>query len=301
MIEQALRYQTQGDDWVKRVAIGGGLLLFSIFLIPVFTVYGYMLEVIRNSLRGETEFPPEWGDYDLVELTINGLKAFVILFAYGFVVGIVSWVPSTLLSVLGGILDIGLLTALGTLVWFVLYFGGSLAVAVVTPVALSNFVVEEDISAGFDIDVLRNVIPEMAMLRAVGMGIAIYIITAIVSSIISIGVITTLLVPFIFFAGFSGMALVWGQGFGDAYRAVYGDLPTIPDGPVDDTGPVGEASTSVGESASETTSTSAGEDVGESSTDTHAGEDSDETTDESSLPSDDGDEGSADDEERWEN
>jgi len=233
MIEQALRYQTEGDDWVKRIAIGGGLIFFSIFLIPIFTVYGYLLEVIRNAMRGDLEEPPAWGEYDLVDLTINGLKAFVILFAYSFVVSIVAWVPSTLLGAIGGALDLGILALLGTLVYFVLSLAGSLAVAVIAPVALGNFVLEEDISAGFDVNVLKNVATEMAMLRAVGLGIAIYLLTAIVSSVVSIFVITILIVPFIFFAGISGMALVWGQGFAEAYRDAFGDLPGIPDGPVD--------------------------------------------------------------------
>jgi len=223
MIEKALRYQTEGDDWVKRIAIGGGLLLFSIFLIPVFTVYGYLLEVVRNALRGDVEQPPKWGDYDLVDLTINGLKAFVILFAYSFVVSIISWVPSTLLGAIGGALDIGLFALLGTLVYLTLSLVGGLAVAVITPVALSNFVLKEEISAGFDINVMKNIIPEIAMLRAVGISIVIYLITAIASGVVSILVITALIVPFILFVGISGIALVWGQGFAEAYDLTYTD------------------------------------------------------------------------------
>ena len=290
MIEQALRYQTKGDDWVKRIAIGGGLLLFSIFLIPVFTVYGYLLEVIRNAMRGDIEEPPAWGDYDLVELTINGLKAFVILFAYSFVVGIISWVPSTLLGVIGGALDLGFLALLGTLVYFLLSLVGSLAVAIVAPVALGNFVLEEDISAGFDIDVLKNVATEMTMLRAVGMGIAIYLLTAIVSSVVSILVITALIVPFILFVGISGMALVWGQGFAETYREVFGDLPAIPDGPLDTASPVAETGAAAG-GASETTADH------EDTTTADDGESAD--ADDTSADADDT--SADDDEERWEN
>jgi hypothetical protein len=243
MIEQAVRYQTEGDDWVKRVAIGGGLLgiatFFSFLLLPIaalFPVYGYLLEVVRASLRGETETPPEWGDYDFADLSVNGLKAFGILFVYGFAVSLIGWVPSTMLTVIGGALDLGFIALLGTLLGFVLYLVGVLTVAVIVPVALSNFVVEEQLSAGFDIDVLRNVIPEMAMLRAAGLGIVIYLLATVVSSVISVFIITILLVPFILFVGISGMALVWGQGFAEAYETVYGELPTIPDGPLDDSG-----------------------------------------------------------------
>ena len=63
MLEASLRYQMQGDEWLKRVLIGGGLtfvgLLFGIFILPLalfFTVNGYMLEVMRRVLRGETHY-----------------------------------------------------------------------------------------------------------------------------------------------------------------------------------------------------------------------------------------------------
>jgi len=308
MIEQALRYQTKGEDWVKRVAIGGGLLLFSLFIVPVFTVYGYMLEVIRDSLRGDLDTPPAWGDYDLVDLTINGLKAFVILFAYSFVFSIIAWVPSTLLGVMGGALDIGALAVLGTLVYFVLSLAGSLATAVIAPVALSNFVIKEDISAGFDIDVLKNIVPEMAMLRAVGLGIAISIITAIASGVVSILVITVLIVPFILFVGISGMALVWGQGFATAYRNVYGDLPAIPDGPLDRgaASPVGDSdSTTAGASTASATATSSSSADTPSNPDDSATNPEAPTSDPKDSASDDGSTTSDDDSEKkdgyWDN
>ena len=267
------------------------MIFFSIFLIPIFTVYGYLLEVIRNAMRGDVEQPPAWGDYDLVELTINGLKAFVILFAYSFVVSIVAWVPSTLLGVIGGALDLGLLALLGTLVYFVLSLVGSLAVAVIAPVALGNFVLEEDISAGFDINVLKTVAREMTMLRAVGLGIGIYILVAIVSSVVSILVITVLLVPFIFFIGISGIALVWGQGFAEAYRDVYGDLPAIPDGPLDTATPVGETGTAAAGTGEMTADDGADAD----------GADTDADADVDGADADADADTDADDEERWGN
>ena len=287
MIEEALRYQTEGDDWVKRIAIGGGLLLFSIFLIPVFTVLGYLLEVVRNALRGDVEQPPKWGDYDLVDLTINGLKAFVILFVYSFVVSIISWVPLTLLGAIGDALDIGLFALLGTLVYLTLSLVGGLAVAVITPVALSNFVLKEEISAGFDINVMKNIIPEIAMLRAVGIGIVIYLITAIASGVVSILVITALIVPFILFVGISGIALVWGQGFAEAYETVYGGLPTIPEGPLEKSSPA--AGTATPTAAGEPDPSASSEPAGSGYDDKPAGSDDSTASD-----------GSGDNE-RWEN
>ncbi|WP_434530402.1 hypothetical protein ACODNH_13125 [Haloarcula sp. NS06] len=52
MIEDALRYQTQGDDWAKRIGLGGVVLFFGFLIVPLFTFQGYMLEVMRRVLRG---------------------------------------------------------------------------------------------------------------------------------------------------------------------------------------------------------------------------------------------------------
>lgn len=288
MIEEALRYQTKGENWVKRVGIGGGLLgvatFFSFLVFPIaalFPVYGYLLEVIRAGLRGETETPPSWGDYDLTQLSINGLKVFGIVFVFGFAINIIAWVPSAVLSVIGGALNSGAIALLGTLVWGLLYLLGTLAVAVIAPVALSNFIVKGELGAAFDVDVLKNIVPEMAMLRAAGIGIVIYLIALVASSVISIFIITILLVPFILFVGISGMGLVWGQGFAEAYETVYGELPTIPDGPLDASaaataGAAGSAAAS--ETTSDTTSTTPDDPANAASDDGQTTPDTDEST-----------------------
>jgi len=231
MIETALRYQTQGDDWIKRVGIGGLLLFFFWLFIPVLTVYGYMIEVIRRVLRGDTEDPPGWDEFDIVKLTIQGAKAFVILFVYGIVVGLVAVIPSGLISVLGAAAGSQLLSLLGSLVGFVLNLVGSLLLAIVVPVALSNFVLKDEISAGFDINVLRKVCTSRTMLRAVGFAIVISILVQVVSTVVGITIIGLFAVPFIFFVGFSAICVVWATGFADAYREELGELPEIPGGP----------------------------------------------------------------------
>jgi len=241
MIEAALRYQTKGEDWVKRVGIGGAAMFVAIFIfLPIFTVYGYMLEVMRRVLRGDTAEPPAWGDYDIVELSIEGAKAFAILFVYGLIVGLITLVPAGIFFLLGAILRSAIVSLLGTLVGGLFYLIGVLIIAVIAPIMVCNFVVKDDLSAGFDTDVLRTFVTNRTMLRAVGLAIVVNVLVSIVSGVLFFTIVGPAVVSFV---GLSAVAYIWAAGFGDAYREIHGELPEIPDGPTK-TG--GDASTGAG-------------------------------------------------------
>ena len=231
MIEDALRYQTQGDDWIKRVLLGGGVLFLSIFIVPIFTFNGYMVEVMRRVLGGDTASPPEWGELDLVDTTIYGLKHAVVVLAYGLVVALVAGIPLIVLTGLGNALDVGLITGLGLLVGGLAYFVGSLALLAILPVATANFVMEDSIVAGFDLETLRAVVPNRTMLMAVLYAFVVNILVSIVTSILGATIIGYLAVPFVVFIGQSAIFYVWARGFGDAYEELHGERPTVPDGP----------------------------------------------------------------------
>jgi len=291
MIEPALRYQTQGQDWIKRVAIGGALVFLSFFLVPIFTVYGYLLELMRQVMRGDTDVPPEWGDYDIVELTIDGAKAFAILFAYGLVVGFVTLLPAGVLFLLGAILRSAIISFLGTLVASVLYLVGIVVIAVVAPIMICNFVVKDDLAAGFDIDVLRTFVTNRTMLRAVGLAIVVNLAVSIVSSFLFFTIVGPAIIGFV---GLSAVAYIWATGFADAYSEVHGELPAIPDGPTK-TGVDAGAGAGAGAGA---TATGAGSAAGSDDTATTSGTPDDvagggsESSDDTSGPD-------PTDEERW--
>lgn len=230
MIERALRYQTEGDDWLKRVAIGGGVVfLANLVFLPLFTVYGYMLEVMRRNLDGDTETPPEWEEFDIVDVSIDGAKAFAILFAYTTAVGLVILIPSGVLLLLSAVLRSGILGFLAIVVGGVLSLVGALLIAIIAPVAIGNFAITDDIMAGFDIGVLRRLGTNRKMLRAAVFAIGVSLLISVVSSVLFFTIVGPALVTFV---GFSAITVIWASGFGDAYREIYGELPEIPDGPM---------------------------------------------------------------------
>jgi len=63
MFEEAIRYPWKGEDNLKNVAIGGVLTLLGVFLLPMFFVLGYGLEVIRRVSDGDVAEPPAWEDW----------------------------------------------------------------------------------------------------------------------------------------------------------------------------------------------------------------------------------------------
>jgi len=161
-------------------------------------------------------------------LSINGAKGFAILFVYGLVVGLVTLLPAGVLFLLGAVLQSPVVSLLGTLIGGLLYLVGVIIIAVIAPIMVCNFVLTDELSAGFDIDVLQTLITNGTMLRAVGLAIVVNFLISIVSGILFFTIVGPAIVSFV---GLSAVAYIWASGFADAYRAEYGDLPEIPEGP----------------------------------------------------------------------
>ena len=70
-IGSAFTYVFDDEDWIKKVAIGGGIAIAGIILLPVllvglllfFPLAGYMIKVIQNIRDGEAKPLPEWDDF----------------------------------------------------------------------------------------------------------------------------------------------------------------------------------------------------------------------------------------------
>ena len=246
MIEDALRYQTQGDDWVKRVALGGVVLFFGFLIVPLFTFQGYMLEVMRRVLRGETDTPPAWDELDLTDITVDGIRHTVVVMGYGLLLTLALAVPG-LLVIGGGLGGSEGLLLVGFLVAALLYLIGVLAMAVILPVATGNFVRADSIAAGFDRDVLWSVGTSRTILMAVVMAFGVNILISVGATVLGFTIIGYLAVPFLAFVGQSAIMYVWGRGFADAYEEEYGEPPLAPTTGTGGTHRSGPATTGVDE------------------------------------------------------
>ena len=87
-IGSAFTFVFDDDDWIKKLAIGGGIAIGGVILLPLllvglllfFPLSGYMLEVIKNVRDGHERPLPEWDDFG--GLFKTGFFVFLIGFIY---------------------------------------------------------------------------------------------------------------------------------------------------------------------------------------------------------------------------
>lgn len=96
-IGSAFTYMFDDQDWIKKIAIGGGITLGAVILSPILIglvlmlpLGGYMLETLKNVRDGRPIPLPEWSDFG--SLFSKGLMIFVI--------GLVYNLPAILISCL---------------------------------------------------------------------------------------------------------------------------------------------------------------------------------------------------------
>jgi len=96
-IVKSLKYPFKDEEWTKKLLIGSLLTAASIFIIPIFTVLGYLLRVLR-----EDSLP---GFNDLGQMTIEGFKAAIIFSIYAAIPLALIFSPEgSILYYTGGIL-----------------------------------------------------------------------------------------------------------------------------------------------------------------------------------------------------
>ncbi|GAB4449029.1 MAG: hypothetical protein Kow0031_31500 [Anaerolineae bacterium] len=94
-IGSAFTYMFDDEDWVKKLAIGGGIVFAAFILTPVLIglllflpISGYMIEVLKNVRDGQSRPLPDWSDFG--GLFKTGL--------FVFLIGLVYYIPVILLS-----------------------------------------------------------------------------------------------------------------------------------------------------------------------------------------------------------
>lgn len=92
-IEYALKYPFEGEESTYKPLLLGGLFVFlSIFIIPIFAVFGYQIRLYRCSLKEQPR--PEFDG--ILNLISEGFMATLTLLPAFIVVGILSSLPQTL-------------------------------------------------------------------------------------------------------------------------------------------------------------------------------------------------------------
>ena len=218
MITESLNYLRESDDWVKTLLIGGVLGLLSVLLVPVFTIYGYLMRVLRIRMEGDDDVPvfDDWS-----EMTVDGVKAFAISFVYGIV-------PAVLASVfivagvfgLAGAGDSGVIAGIGGVT---LLFGALLAVVLglvalyVTPAALANYAETDRMGAAFAFGQLWPVLTSGKYLTAWAYAALVGFAGSIVVGLVSATGVGAVVAPFVWFYVSVAVAFIFGTTWGELH------------------------------------------------------------------------------------
>lgn len=97
-IGKAYTFIPEEEDWIKKIVIGGILILFSFLFIPIFFVIGYQIAIVKNVMNGDERPLPEWDDWG--KMFMDGLVVWVAQFIYALPVVLLSlcslfiWIPA---------------------------------------------------------------------------------------------------------------------------------------------------------------------------------------------------------------
>ena len=216
MLEEAINYPRESEDWVRTVVIGAVLTLFGVLLIPAIAVFGYYMRVMRGTLSGEAEPPvfDEWG-----ELLTDGLKGFVVTFVYLLVPGIVFGVSvgGLVLAVLFGSGDVGFASALGALAGVLVSAVITLVFWYVVPAAVANVARTGKVGSGFAFGELRPVLTSGTYAVPWALSVAVLVGAGVVTGILNVVPILGFLlaIPVTFYATVVAFRLA-ATGFRDA-------------------------------------------------------------------------------------
>ncbi|EMA63854.1 DUF4013 domain-containing protein [Halorubrum lipolyticum] len=231
MLEDGLSYPVRGD-WIGRIIIGGVLGFLSVLLLPAFVIVGYLVRVLERTVGGD-DVPPEfdeWGDLlmkGIIGSVITLAYVIVPVVAYTLLVTVVFGAGAGIGGDAGALIGVvGLLLALAFIpVLFLIYYA--------VPAGLTAYAARGEMSAAFDIDLLKPTLFSTEYLVAVLMPIVVAMVIWIVTAVLSVTVIGLLLVPFV---QFYGQVAVFRM-FGSAFASVNDRIET---GSVGDAGAVGD-------------------------------------------------------------
>jgi len=138
-IGKAFTFVTDDDEWIKKLAIGGALMLVSILfgalllpLLVIFFLVGYQVAIIRNVIDGKDRPLPEWQEWG--QLFIDGVIVSVAALVYAIPIILLTICSLALIlpaSVEGGDPGGGAIAGTVVLTCLAVLFG--IALAFITP------------------------------------------------------------------------------------------------------------------------------------------------------------------------
>ena len=151
-INKAVTYVFEDERWIVKTLIGAGLMLLSVFIIPIFFINGYLLRIVRNVMDGQPQPLPEWDNWG--DMFRDGLNLIIAELVYtlpiwlGFCLVSVFFLPAAFSEgdISGIFAAIGGLAAMVLLCLMVLF---AIAYALIGPAITIQYARTDSLSACF--------------------------------------------------------------------------------------------------------------------------------------------------------
>ena len=153
-IGKSFTFVFEDEAWLTKILIMAAILFLGVFfswlvLIPAIVaaalINGYMVEIIRNVLRGQLDELPEWDNWG--DLIVDGLKVIVIQLVYALPAIIVGLCLSIAMTAAGNNGE-GLVVFL-SVVMSCLILLWAIVVSILLPAATAIFAATNDLAAAF--------------------------------------------------------------------------------------------------------------------------------------------------------
>jgi len=153
-IGRSFTFVFEDDAWITKILIAAAILFLGTFffwllfiplILSVALLNGYMVEIIRQVIRGQLDGLPEWDNWG--DMIADGLKVVVIQIVYALPILIISCcliVPMVIAAENAEALSALLGVVLGC---FILLW--AIAMSVVLPAATAVFAATDDLAAAF--------------------------------------------------------------------------------------------------------------------------------------------------------
>lgn len=149
---KAFSFMFEDPAWVSKVVIAALFMLLSIFVIGIFVLLGYIVELTQRVMRRDPHPLPEWKDVGVK--FVLGFKFFVVLLIYGLPV-ILLFIPLVVTAVLASVPDmpeaLGAFAAVYTIGYMLLTVPYILLFTLLTPIITYRFALRERIADALDV------------------------------------------------------------------------------------------------------------------------------------------------------
>jgi hypothetical protein len=153
-IGKSFAFVFEDEEWIVKLLLAAAILLLGLvfswaLFIPLilagFLLGGYMVEITRRVIRGDSEELPDWDNWG--ELLSDGLKVWVISIVYALPIIVVSLCLTIPIGLLAE--EAEGLSAFLSLIVSCFIFLYAIAMSIVLPAAIAFYVDHEDLSFAF--------------------------------------------------------------------------------------------------------------------------------------------------------